>query len=142
MGIRRGISAVLALLFLALLPACAPVPKGTEDLGAPAQWVDSAMEQAVRQELGKPTGTVYTGELDHLRIVAVRSSSVQFNNSNIYRYDAEHGVQALDDLVNFRKLGGLQVSQTPIADCSAIALCQELQYLHLFENPNLSDITP
>ena len=142
MGIRRSFSAVFALLFLMFLAACAPAPEGTEDLGTPIQWVDSAMEQAVRQELGKPTGTVYTGELDHLRIVAIRSSSVQFNNSNIYRYAAEHGVQALDDLASFRKLGGLQVSQTQIADCSVIAQCQELQYLYLFENPNLSDIAP
>ncbi|MGI6403607.1 MAG: leucine-rich repeat domain-containing protein [Oscillospiraceae bacterium] len=134
-------SAVLPLFFLVLLVACASPAQDPPDLGQPIQWTDGAVEQAVRQELNKPTGTIYSGELDSLRIVTIRSASIQFNNNAIYPFEAGQGVQQLDDLAYFRKLGGLEVSRTQISDYSVVALCRELQRLYLYDNPNLSDLS-
>ena len=51
-------TAVLPLLLLGLLVGCTVPAQVSSDLGEPIQWVDSAMEQAVRQELDKPTGII------------------------------------------------------------------------------------
>lgn len=138
----KGLMALALLLFVLLLPGCQKEEEAVLEPGEPVVWADAALEWAVRQELDIPTGTVTTSDLDKLRMVSVRSQMIQLNNGNIYRFEKGEDVQTLDDLRHFRRLIGVQVTYTQLSDLSVLSQCQELQHLHLIENPNVEDISP
>lgn len=93
-------------------------------LGSKVTFSDKTVETAVRGQLMKPTGSIYTSELNR-----------------VYRLSVPAGVKTLIDLKKLPNLECLVISNAKITNISYVSSLKNLRSLYLQRN-NISDITP
>lgn len=93
-------------------------------LGSKVTFSDKTVETAVRDQLMRPTGSIYSSEL-----------------SQIYRLSVPAGVKTLIDLKKLPNLECLVISNAGITNISYLSHLKNLRVLYLQRN-NVSDITP
>ena len=98
--------------------------KLTQDSRKTVSFQDAAVEKAVREKLGKPTGKITT-----------------FDIRGIYRLRLPKGVKSLTDLKLLTKLEYLDAGQLGLKDITAISSLTELKVLYLQRN-QVSDLNP
>lgn len=104
---------------IAALPVKAPAATGTK-----AVFSDKVVEIAVRKQLMKPAGTIYSNEL-----------------LKVYRLAIPTGVKSLVDLKKLPNLEYLDVSNARLSSISSISSLKNLRVLYLQRN-SIADITP
>ncbi len=104
---------------IAALPVKAPAATGTK-----AVFSDKVVETAVRKQLMKPTGTIYSNEL-----------------LKVYRLAIPAGVKSLVDLKKLPNLEYLDVSNAGLSSISSVSSLKNLRVLYLQRN-SIADITP
>lgn len=104
---------------LSALPVMTPAAPG-----AKVTFNDGVVEAAVRKQLIKPTGTIYSSEL-----------------SKVYRLAVPSGVKTLSDLKKLTNLEYLDISNAQITDITSLSYLKNLRVLYLQRN-NISDISP
>lgn len=101
------------------LPLKAPASTGTK-----VTFSDKVVETAVRKQLMKPAGTVYSSEL-----------------AEVYRLAVPSGVKTLADLKKLTNLEYLDISNAQITNITNLSYLKNLRILYLQRN-NISDISP
>ncbi|MDF2988994.1 MAG: chitinase [Eubacterium sp.] len=92
--------------------------------GTKVSFADKVVETAVRKQLMKPTGTIYSNDL-----------------SRVYRLAVPAGVKSLVDLKKLNNLEYLDLANTKITNIAHLANLKNLRVLYLQRN-SISDITP
>ncbi len=104
---------------IAALPVKAGAATGTK-----AVFSDKVVETAVRKQLMKPAGTIYSNEL-----------------LKVYRLAIPAGVKSLVDLKKLPNLEYLDVSNARLSSISSVSSLKNLRVLYLQRN-SIADITP
>ena len=98
--------------------------KPTSAPGVKIAFTDKVVEAAVRKQLMKPTGTLYSSDM-----------------VKVYRLAVPAGVKSLSDLKNLTNLEYLDISNAKITSISYLSYLKNIRVLYLQRN-SISDITP
>ncbi len=104
---------------MASLPIKAAAATGTK-----VTFTDKVVETAVRKQLMKPTGTIYSNDL-----------------AKVYRLAVPVGVKSLVDLKKLTNLEYLDMANTKITNIGYLSNLKNLRVLYLQRN-SISDVTP
>lgn len=92
--------------------------------GVKITFADKVVETAVRKQLMKPTGTLYSNDM-----------------AKVYRLAVPAGVKSLSDLKKLTNLEYLDISNAKITNISYLSYLKNIRVLYLQRN-SISDITP
>lgn len=98
--------------------------KASATTGAKVSFTDKVVEAAVRKQLMKPTGSIYSNEL-----------------SRVYRLAVPNGVKSLADVKRLTNLEYLDISNAKITSIYNLSNLKNLRVLYLQRN-SITDITP
>lgn len=98
--------------------------KASTTAGAKVSFTDKVVEAAVRKQLMKPTGSIYSNELNR-----------------VYRLAVPDGVKSLADVKRLTNLEYLDISNAKITSIYNLGNLKNLRVLYLQRN-SITDITP
>ena len=121
---------LLSLFFvitLFMLTACSKSSSPTGPAGEfPVTFKSTTLEDAVRSEIGKPTGTIYQSDVNNITYLSISYETI----------DDVSGIEALKNLETLYICG----SGSDIRDVTPISRLANLKELHLGQNVNLTNL--